>query len=277
VMNAGHPSLDLYLLGQFFVGARLKPPADPRGSCARSPHLLDKPRVAVGIAEGEKRAVVGALGMRSRSICDALAGIAPGRFDPDEDGAWRVEFELWPIGHRFSAGHRIRLQVSSGAHPRYARNPGTGADPVTATTLRPVDVELLHGARHPSALILPANRDYAGDGRPRLLLMGLIRALGQANTVGSGRAGARAYEEERRAARRSDSLGPATLACRRCDAPVAVGPSPLSLSDQLTCPFCDHRASVRDFLSLALPTRPAQVVIRVSLPASPPSPSSAYR
>ena len=28
--------------------------------------------------------------------------------------------------HRFRAGHRIRLQVSGGAHPRYARNLGTG-------------------------------------------------------------------------------------------------------------------------------------------------------
>ena len=68
----------------------------------------------------------------------------------------RVAFDLWPLGHRFAAGHRIRLQVSSGAHPRYARNPGTGEDFVTATTMRPADIELLHGVRHPSVLVLPA-------------------------------------------------------------------------------------------------------------------------
>jgi predicted acyl esterase len=60
------------------------------------------------------------------------------------------------MGHRFAAGHRICLQVSSGAHPRYARNPGTGADPMTATELRAVDVELRHGGQHPSVLVLPA-------------------------------------------------------------------------------------------------------------------------
>jgi uncharacterized protein len=94
----------------------------------------------------------------SRNVCDALTGVAPGRFEQSADGAWHVRFELWPIGHRFAAGHRLRLQVSSGAHPRYARNPGTGEDPATATadTLRPVDIELLHGAEHPSRLVLPA-------------------------------------------------------------------------------------------------------------------------
>ena len=93
----------------------------------------------------------------SRNVCDALARVAPEGFEQAADGAWRVGFDLWPMGHRFAAGHRIRLQVSSGAHPRYARNPGTGEDPMTATELRAVDVELLHGARHPSHLVLPAN------------------------------------------------------------------------------------------------------------------------
>jgi uncharacterized protein len=93
----------------------------------------------------------------SRNVCDALAGVAPGRFEQGPDGTWHVRFELWPIGHRFAGGHRLRLQVSSGAHPRYARNPGTGADPATATaaTLRPVDIELLHDADHPSRVVLP--------------------------------------------------------------------------------------------------------------------------
>ena len=40
---------------------------------------------------------------------------------------------VWPIGHRFGAGHRLRVQVSSGAHPVYGRNLGTGEPPATAT------------------------------------------------------------------------------------------------------------------------------------------------
>lgn len=94
----------------------------------------------------------------SWNVCDALARVAPERFERLPDGTWRVAFGLWPIGHRFASGHRIRLQVSSGAHPRYARNPGTGEDPLTATTLQAVDVELLHGRDQPSVLILPLNR-----------------------------------------------------------------------------------------------------------------------
>ena len=93
----------------------------------------------------------------SWNVTDALTRVAPGRFDPgdDHDGAHEVTFELWPIGHRFAATHRIRLQVSSGAHPRYARNPGTGEEPLTATQLEPVQLEVLHGGPHPSAMILP--------------------------------------------------------------------------------------------------------------------------
>lgn len=94
----------------------------------------------------------------SRNVCDALARIAPERFAQD-DGIWHVAFDLWPMGHRFAAGHRIRLQVSSGAHPRYARNPGTGEDPMHARQLRAVDIELLHGAEHRSVLVLPAGGD----------------------------------------------------------------------------------------------------------------------
>ena len=39
--------------------------------------------------------------------------------------------------------------MSSGAHPRYARNPGTGEDPITADRAAAVDIEVLHGARAP--------------------------------------------------------------------------------------------------------------------------------
>jgi putative CocE/NonD family hydrolase len=104
----------------------------------------------------------------SRNVCDALARVAPGRFERQADGSWHVAFDLWPIGHRFAAGHRIRLQVSSGAHPRYARNPGTGEDPTTATRTRVVEIELLHDARHPSMLALPASPDAGAEAPGRL-------------------------------------------------------------------------------------------------------------
>ena len=66
-----------------------------------------------------------------------------------------MQFDLWPIAHRFAAGNCIRLQISSGAHPRYVRNPGTGEDPLNAETKLQVEVELLYGPERPSALALP--------------------------------------------------------------------------------------------------------------------------
>ncbi len=95
-------------------------------------------------------------GGASWNVCDALARVSAGAYELQDDGAWQVRFNLWPMGHRFAGGHSIRLQLSSGAHPRYARNPGTGEDAATATRLQAVDVEVLHGGPHPSRLLLPA-------------------------------------------------------------------------------------------------------------------------
>jgi hypothetical protein len=91
----------------------------------------------------------------SWNVCDALVRVDPDRLEPGADGTWAVAFDLWPTAHRFAAGNRIRLQVSSGAHPRYLRNPGTGEDPITATTTVAVEIEVLHDADHASALVLP--------------------------------------------------------------------------------------------------------------------------
>jgi len=55
----------------------------------------------------------------------------------------------------FRRGHRLRLQVSSGAHPRYARNTGTGEPIATATALVRADQQVFHDPGHPSAIVLP--------------------------------------------------------------------------------------------------------------------------
>ena len=78
--------------------------------------------------------------------------------------------------------------------------------------------------------------------------------------------GAGAHEEERRTAR-SGRLAIGTLACARCDAPVALTAGPVSPADPLGCPYCSHHAPVRDFLSLEPPSRPARVEVRVTLRA----------
>jgi hypothetical protein len=54
-----------------------------------------------------------------------------------------------------------------------------------------------------------------------------------------------------------------TLACPGCDAPVLPRPGGMSPSDPISCGFCLHAGPVRDFLSLAEPTRPARVAVRI--------------
>lgn len=92
---------------------------------------------------------------QSLNICDGLLRLSPGQPDAAADGTRRVRFELWPVAHRFRAGNRLRLQVSSGAHPRYARNTGTGEPLATATTLLTAQQAVYHDPARPSAVILP--------------------------------------------------------------------------------------------------------------------------
>ncbi len=61
---------------------------------------------------------------RSWNICDGLTRLTPAAWERHSDGIARVEVSLWPAAHVFRRGHRIRAQVSSGAHPRFVRNLG---------------------------------------------------------------------------------------------------------------------------------------------------------
>ncbi|WP_199511342.1 CocE/NonD family hydrolase [Nucisporomicrobium flavum] len=87
---------------------------------------------------------------RSANVCDGFVRLTPDHADEDV-----VHIPLGAAGHRFAAGHRIRLQVSGGAHPRYARNYGTGEPLATATRLVATTTTVHHGPDHPSVLTLP--------------------------------------------------------------------------------------------------------------------------
>jgi len=69
---------------------------------------------------------------------------------------------------------------------------------------------------------------------------------------------------EQRRSEGSGRLGSGTLACPRCDAPVALAVRQVSPADPLGCPFCLHWGAVRDFLCMASPSRPARVEVRVA-------------
>ncbi|WP_431936918.1 CocE/NonD family hydrolase [Micromonospora sp. RP3T] len=102
---------------------------------------------------------------RSWNVCDGLVRVEPGRFSTGVSGVVRVPVTLWPTAYRFAPGHRLRLQVSGGAHPRWARNPGTGEPLGTAVTLRAGWREVVHDPEHPSVLLLPVVPPASTPGR----------------------------------------------------------------------------------------------------------------
>ncbi len=89
----------------------------------------------------------------SLNVCDALVRVKPDSRPITADGCLRVIIDLWPTAHRFRRGHHIRLQVSSGAHPRYARNTGSGEPLATATKLLAANQSIYHDPNHPSNIM----------------------------------------------------------------------------------------------------------------------------
>jgi uncharacterized protein len=86
---------------------------------------------------------------KSVNITDGLIRLTSAGSEPQQ-----VRIDLWPTAHQFRPGHRIRLQVSSGAHPRYARNTGSGEPLATAATLCTAQQGVYHDPAHPSAVLL---------------------------------------------------------------------------------------------------------------------------
>lgn len=92
---------------------------------------------------------------RSVNVCDGLFRVVPGRAETGVDECLRVEIDMWAAAHCFRAGHRLRLQVSSGAHPRWSRNLGTGEATATGTGMAVAQQTIYHDAVRPSGLVLP--------------------------------------------------------------------------------------------------------------------------
>jgi uncharacterized protein len=91
---------------------------------------------------------------RSVNLCDGARRLRTGDPVTAADGTRIVDLDLVAVAHVFRAGHRIRLQVSSGAHPRLVRNTGTDEPLTSARAMRPADQEVFHDPEHPSAIML---------------------------------------------------------------------------------------------------------------------------
>jgi uncharacterized protein len=96
----------------------------------------------------------------SRNIVDGIRRLSPqtvpaGDVHAGDDQILAVEVQLYPTAYRIRAGHRIRVQVSGGAFPRFARNFGTAQPFAAATRAVRCRFEIYHDSRHPACVLLP--------------------------------------------------------------------------------------------------------------------------
>ncbi|MCX5205163.1 CocE/NonD family hydrolase [Streptomyces sp. NBC_00237] len=100
---------------------------------------------------------------RSVNVCDGIAAV---RTEGDAPAA--VDVAMSSTAYRFAVGHRIRLQVSGGAHPRFARSSGTDALPLDAVDFRPVRLTLHSGTVLELPLPSPARPQVPPPGEESL-------------------------------------------------------------------------------------------------------------
>ncbi len=85
---------------------------------------------------------------RFREGMDRPSLIEPGRI-------YRYSIDCWNTALVFKAGHRIGLEISSSAFPKYDRNLNTGEPLGKTSEMATAQQRIYHDAEHPSALILP--------------------------------------------------------------------------------------------------------------------------
>jgi len=83
----------------------------------------------------------------------AQASLTPKLLEPDAVTEFRIR--LRPTAHRFLAGHRIRLDVTSSDFPNYDRNHNTAADQNADAELVTASQTVHHGPTWASRLVLP--------------------------------------------------------------------------------------------------------------------------
>lgn len=88
----------------------------------------------------------------SLKVCDGYVRLRADKHPPDANGVREVKVECWPTAYRFRRGHRLRVIVASGAHPRWARNLGTGEPLGEGTTMVRQAQEIFHDASRASSL-----------------------------------------------------------------------------------------------------------------------------
>jgi putative CocE/NonD family hydrolase len=77
----------------------------------------------------------------------------PALLEPDRVYEYRID--VGPVGARFRAGHRIRVEVASASFPQFDRNMNTGGRFGVESSGVPASQRVFHDAEHPSHVVLP--------------------------------------------------------------------------------------------------------------------------
>jgi putative CocE/NonD family hydrolase len=90
---------------------------------------------------------------RSANVTDQIYRSSPAAATAGDTA--HVDIALTDVAHVFAPGHRIRVQISGGAHPRFSRNLGTGEDLIHGTRMATVTHHVQHSTVWQSAVVLP--------------------------------------------------------------------------------------------------------------------------
>ena len=112
-------------------------------------------------AEREIRMIVWGVSVaESNLLCDGMvraryrdgfasaSPIVPGEI-------YRYTIDCWNTAQLFRQGHRIAVQITSSAFPKYDRNLNTGESLATGTRMAVAEQTIFHDAAHPSCVVLP--------------------------------------------------------------------------------------------------------------------------
>jgi putative CocE/NonD family hydrolase len=95
-----------------------------------------------------QRLIDGMVRARFRDGMEKPSLIEPGR-------VYTYNIDCWNTCQTFKKGHRIRIEISSSAFPKYDRNLNTGEALGKTTEMQTAEQKIFHDREHPSHVVLP--------------------------------------------------------------------------------------------------------------------------
>ena len=103
---------------------------------------------AIGVVDG----IIRASARESYPAPGTVEPTKPSLIEPGE--VYRYAIDLWATGIKFRAGHRIRVEITSGSFPRWERNLNTGESSARSSRARVAHQMIFHDPARPSHLTL---------------------------------------------------------------------------------------------------------------------------